>query len=779
VDSPQHTTTIGQRSQRFGKSRVAVLVLVIGALLSAGLFLVVRSWEHRQLETDFQRGAQDRCSAVRKEMDSHLLVVKSLGAFFGSSGSLEAGDVEALRRQFRDYASPLLSYHPGIQALEWIPRVPDWQRQTYEAAARRSGLADFQFTERTRQGKLVPAAWRHEYFPVYLVEPLGGNEAALGFDLASDPTRLEALQQARDTARPRATARITLVQETGNQFGLLVFMPVYKLAAPAGAAGQQRRELLGFALGVFRVGDVFASAVKPLKPLGVDMKLLDLSAQPGSRFLHFHPSRLRQSPTAPIDFEQLQPKSKLYHREVLDVAGRKWLILCTPTEHFLAARRNWQSWTALVVGLALTGMLASYLLTTAGQAQRVQDLATRLSTANRILNNEVIERKEAELQLKRAKKALERANATLEQHVAERTSELKEANQQLRQAQSELVQSEKMSMLGQLVAGVAHEVNTPTGAILNVCVDTTDHLRRLVSLIMTLSELPSQTQQWLEKTAVAAMSIQEVGGEPAASSRRRQVEERLKDAGVMRPRRMAEVIAACGLGPEAVNGQLIEHLSHGPVIELLELLLALRTSAEISGASARKIARIVRALRLYSRAGTGELIDIDVNETIDSTLVILHNRIKHVAEVKTRLQEALPPVKSGPELSQVWTNILNNACDAIEETHSQQPGLIEIVSRLDGGRVVVEISDNGPPIPEENLEKIFGASYTSKPVGKGTGLGLSICKSILDRCGGTIAARNEPGRVVFEVSLPVAEGKMPAAGPAQQWPVQQTTSSQS
>ncbi len=133
----------------------------------------------------------------------------------------------------------------------------------------------------------------------------------------------------------------------------------------------------------------------------------------------------------------------------------------------------------------------------------------------------------------------------------------------------------------------------------------------------------------------------------------------------------------------------------------------------------------------------------------------MQNRIKQIANVQTNLGENLPSAKSGGDLLQVWTNILANACDAIKDLHKEGMGLIDISSRLDDGKVVVEISNEGNAIPDETMMKMFDPFYTTKRVGKGTGLGLSICREILKKWGGTIVSRNGNGRVTFEVALPL------------------------
>ena len=149
-----------------------------------------------------------------------------------------------------------------------------------------------------------------------------------------------------------------------------------------------------------------------------------------------------------------------------------------------------------------------------------------------------------------------------------------------------------------------------------------------------------------------------------------------------------------------------------------------------------------------------------MNETIDNTLAILQNRIKHVAQVRTAYGSGLPAARCGPAISQVWTNLLNNACDAIEDAGPERPARIEIATALVDGRLRVTVLNSGRPIPDGIRERIFDPFFTTKPPGKGTGLGLSLCAGILRDCGGTIRTWNEAGGVVFEVTL------LPAAAPS-------------
>ena len=847
----------------------AAAAFLVGVASSLALLLALRSSERRTIAIDFNRAAIERTLSLEGDRGLHNLIVFSLQSLF-------LADEEVDRKQFHNFAAPLLLHEPSIQALEWIPRVGKDERAACEAAARGEVGPDFRFTERTESG-LRTRSESEEYFPVYYVEPRQGNEQALGFDLASDVERREALVRARDTRQPVATAPIRLVQEKEAQAGYLVYLAVYKGDPAPGDAEERRSRLKGFVLGVFRVIDTLNDALRNLKPIGVDIHLFDSTEPADPRFLCFHPSRTRAAPLPFEEYLRREPPGGLRHTASLDMAGRRWTVVCTPTPEFVASRTTWVPWAALAGGLLLTALLASYLLNTARHVAYVGRLMEEAVATSRDLATENAERRQAEdalrkseerfsqvaqtagewiwevdadgvytysspavdsmlgykpeevvgrkrfhdffapgvkaeqlesaaqalarkksfrswpnvnvhrdgalvclettgvpvldaaggvvgyrgvdvdvTQRKRTQEELRRSKELLEERVEERTAELAQTNVRLQKAQTDMVQSEKMGLLGQLAAGIAHEINTPAGAILNVVTDSYGHMQEMNRLEATVASLPPATRDWLRGMLGAVFRGPAARSEAAVRAARRQLEDRLRRAGLPDSRRIADVAIACGLA-ETLDEDALLHLKTKPVLESLEHALAIKAAVDISQSSILKITRIVRALRFYSREESGTAGRLDVNESIENTLVILQHRLKHVAEVGLDLADALPAVRGGPELAQVWTNLLNNACDAIEMRHASGMGRIDVASRRAEGCVVVTIANAGPAIPDDILGKMYDPFFTTKPAGKGTGLGLSICASILGRCGGSIAARNEEGRVVFEVTVPADE----------------------
>ncbi|HEX2182147.1 MAG TPA: ATP-binding protein [Rubrobacteraceae bacterium] len=181
---------------------------------------------------------------------------------------------------------------------------------------------------------------------------------------------------------------------------------------------------------------------------------------------------------------------------------------------------------------------------------------------------------------------------------------------------------------------------------------------------------------------------------------------------------------------------------------------------EIRQASAR-ISELVGAVKSYSHMDKTSLKEADVRKGLESTLVLLGHKLKKGnVEVTREYEEDLPPVCAhGGELSQVWTNLLDNAIDAVEGD-----GHVGVRAVREGDRVLVEISDDGPGIPEKIRDRIFEPFFTTKQVGKGTGIGLDITyRVVVKELGGDIRVSSEPGDTRFEVRLPVAPGARGAA----------------
>ena len=294
-----------------GKGELALLAF--GLTVSVFLFITAIELDRKADAAQFDELATQRIAAVRANIVIAEDTVRMLASHFSVTPPHETS-----RSSFNHLTELSIERHPFIQALEWIPKTPDKDRTRLERQAKTDGYPQFSFTERSPDGRMIPAGMRAEYYPVYYVFPYDSNRPALGFDLGSDPTRLAALNAARDTGTVTSTARITLVQETGDQYGVLMFAPAFPMNTPNTIAAH-RKSLMGYALGVFRIGDLFG--MSPDKGgADIELHLYDLSANADSSQLF--------PKTPALDMSTLT--QGLYRSAELDVGGRQWRIIATP-----------------------------------------------------------------------------------------------------------------------------------------------------------------------------------------------------------------------------------------------------------------------------------------------------------------------------------------------------------------------------------------------------------------------------------------------------------------
>ena len=307
---------------------------------------------------------------------------------------------------------------------------------------------------------------------------------------------------------------------------------------------------------------------------------------------------------------------------------------------------------------------------------------------------------------------LNAANEELERRVVERTRELSEALRQLKDSEAQLIQNEKMASLGQMVAGVVHEINTPLAYVKNSLGSVTDRLPDLLGLI-------DHAEKLLE----------------------------LLRSGAANPEDLADQFG--------LTDQLVAQLKADHVTDELQALV----KDGLYGIT--QMSEIVTNLKNFSRLDRSKMGSCNLNEGIDSTLMLARHELKHHA-VKKNYGD-IPPITCSPsQINQVFLNLINNAAQAIDPG----PGLITITTRREGDRhVAVEVADNGSGIPPEILPKIFDPFFTTKDVGKGTGLGLSIVYKIVEQHGGRISVSSNPGvGTRFTVVLPLTPPKpAPAA----------------
>ena len=732
-----------------------VLAAVLGTALTVVVCDVVGRFERDRVEADFGRLADERMASVQHHLDEVLRSLQQVRELYYSSNEVE-------RREFREFAAPMLDQIASLRAVLWAPRVLPRALATLEAAARADGLSNFGVT---------PSPGDQESFPVFFAESASDRANPLGRDLGADPLCRQAIEQARDSGQAACTQRVKPGAQAPHE--VMIFLPVYlRHAQTLPASTPQRREqLAGFIVAVVSPRWVLLEAVKPLAVAGMRLRLCDLSAPPGEQFLQ----GLARREKDPDERWEVPPVAGgLIARRDLNVGGRTWQITVTPTEAFLQERRSYAGLTVLACGLFITGLAAAYVAVLLGQAHRIRrEVQTRTVELRReIANREKVEQA-LRLQKEQAQQYLDVAGVILV--VLDRSGRVVMINRKgcdvLGRDEGAILgvdwfdafipesdREKTHAVFGELMAGQVE----PVKYFENPVVDSAGRCR----LIAWQSVLVHDDQG---KIVGALSSGSDVTDYREVEKERRQMEARVLHA---------QKLESLGI----LSGGIAHDFNNILTAVLGNADLALRELPPVSTArgnlheivtAARRAADLCRQMLAYSGKGRFVVEPIDVSALIEEMAHLIEVSISKKVALRRQFTRDLPAVDcDATQLRQVVINLITNASEAIGEG----PGEVllttnsmvcdrayleaaQINDDLSEGRyVTIEVSDNGCGMDAATLERIFDPFFSTKFAGRG--LGLAAVLGIVRGHKGGIKVYSEPGKgTTFKIFLPASDAQ--------------------
>jgi signal transduction histidine kinase/CheY-like chemotaxis protein/integral membrane sensor domain MASE1 len=346
------------------------LPMLLFFVLFVAIFARVSKWEQDEALLEVRLLSQEVVDKIHSGLAEQEIFLEQLERSFSLP-------IVVSRADFRHLAQNLLQRFSTIQAVKWAPRTDFLERAGFERA-QQAELPGFEIREVDTSGQRRRAGERALYYPVTYVEPMMGNEHIVGFDLASEPGRKYALEEAINTGSVTATPPILLLQEQGEQAGMLIMFAVND--GPNGA---------GVVSVALRMGTFMAELLAPVASM-MSVRLVDIG------------------PDKPLYSDFSTVTGGALYEDSFDFGGRYYRVETVPTQWYLAQHRKWQSWIVLVAGVISTGLLGALLLLGTGYTRRVEtvvDQRTRdLETVNRRLQLEIKERQQAEAALRQAQR---------------------------------------------------------------------------------------------------------------------------------------------------------------------------------------------------------------------------------------------------------------------------------------------------------------------------------------------------------------------------------------
>ncbi|HEX5394659.1 MAG TPA: EAL domain-containing protein [Rhodocyclaceae bacterium] len=357
VAMPLLLVLFGKPAEDWRPRRIAVaLPLLVASVLACLAYLQVTRWEEQRMASRFYGEADHISEQVSARLNAQLDMLLAIRTWVATTPKVN-------RQNFHAFVTPWLQRYPGTQNFGWSPWLSDAERSSFEQAMQKEGVPDFSIKNRSSEGQVFRATQAANYLPLAYLEPIETNRRALGVNIIYLPATAEAVDRTRTTARPSATAPLRLVQESGQQQGVVLYQAVYV----NGDDNPNPRELRGVVSGVFRMEDAIHATLHGHVANGVAICLLDPAVADDRR-------RLYGPVGCEADGWYSDSLNKVTH---FDFAGRSWEMRVAATPLYVAQSRTWAAWITVAVALIGVGLLGAFLMITSGSARRIASLVAQ------------------------------------------------------------------------------------------------------------------------------------------------------------------------------------------------------------------------------------------------------------------------------------------------------------------------------------------------------------------------------------------------------------------
>ncbi len=751
-------------------------VLLSGLALTGVVAKIVEHIDEHVIEARFQAKAVERSFLIRGQFETAESALVDLASLYAVNDEVSSDD-------FSRFVAPILERQTSLRALSWNPIVSHEEREAHEAAMRESANPGYRITHRSEQGELIAAPAREDYIVVAFIDPLEGNESALGFDVSSQITRRNAFERARDTGSMAIATPIVLVQGEGESTGALGMLPVYRDGSTPSTVELRRAAIEGYVVGVVDIAESVMAALANVDMADFDFNLT--GTIPGGQ-----PVELFASES--FDASQ-QVEGRLSYAARFPLAGHEIEVCFFASDEYLAAGRTWVPLGVLVAGLALTGLAVAIVSMMWGRtvriAQEVADRTRDIQEANRELEAEVARRSAAENELETHQRELEGI-------VDERTAELEATTAKLRT----IVESEPECVKVVSAEGRLEDMNAAGLAMIEA--DSFDQVRGC-SVYSLIAERHRDAFIDLNNRVIAgesctlefeldglrggkrlvethAVPLPDPEGGPNRhlaitrdiTARRAFEEEQARLENQLRQKQKLESIGVMAGGIAHDFNNILQ-----VVVGNNEIALKLvgdenaRRCIEASFQAATDAAKLCDQMLTYAGRSRPDVEPVYLPELVESIIDLLNVSHSKNAELELEFEDDVGIIEGDDaQLSQVIMNLVSNASEAI----GKDPGRINVrVKSVDldshasgdewvgsappaGSFVGLVVADTGCGMEEEILGKIFDPFFTTKFAGRG--LGLSSTLGIIQGHSGYLSVVSEPEiGTRFTVLFPVAE----------------------